>query len=1355
VFARYEPKTIETTTEAGRKQTIKVWQPNPEDVADGNFMHMGEIRTRLLNPATSKTERTRLLGMLGNHIRAVEDWIKSNPAGYKDTAGQTALYRELYGKAPKDVAKGAKAEAAAVEKSAEKLGIPASPFENVPTYMEVREWRKMDWAEKLVFMETNFNGLRPEHMTYLAQANSQKSFATRLKKLQNLVREGGTSDAMDLVDAIRSGRIQAVDEAGIPELLAHYNVKTLKQLATAIEKDAKTLSAAEKKMLGKIIPNEEGLVPAEARMGVEVKGAQLKELGPTGLPYAPYEARLKKQVKAAKEKATKVVPAERIIEGVMAGDKTALSAPKVQFNSSQRQMFDQALTWAVDKNVIQPKDVELWKYVTRTGVKRTSKTPREGRGRVQDAWNIYSQYDFFRGLLADSEKVDTGVKAALDQLGVRGPDRLAARADYMYNLLMNPMKAMDDMLKQGGIFPVAGTRQYDTPFSFHDAFSSLPEAFVKKNIFTLQRSKAYGFGSRIAPTQLMEVLDMGVAAMRTSGASDELEKLIRAALLEVKTTNSGRKIPNYMPHLAKTKPDELDQIVSDIIDSLPELAQKAERNAAQRKLWHENQQFEGTQAALDAIAARVAAPDYNIPESLKLSNEVDPTIKAVVRSKGIDENDEFMVRASVNAAAPDMGLTAQVRAEAKRAHLRSNTTTKVQKTKAGIKEMDEAEQEVAKVVQDGGVPLNDFATQADNTMINKFITSFFPHWNNETLRPMYLNHSSAMQTVARTFQGALSRAARRHTTADINTAWKELQIGRWSADPKIAAAQTDLNKIIGVMFSDDAAMSVFNRRGLTASELNAHFDHYKIHPKFHFDSDASMHNAWRTWDTNDPLQLLSQMFAATMQTTGKKLLGDQMMQKFGSFTPQPGYVKLKNKGNEILRYVDTDNVYFPREIAREMHILDKFLKIAMAPTYSGVGKDALKLYDTALHSYKSGLTIYRPGHHMRNMVGDVWLSFMAGVTDPTVYSDSLRVMRQMRGRYNDFDAIKALAAGDKYVPEDASTSIIKYVSIGGKRRGLTASDIYRGLYDRGVLPDYRTLEDVQIGQEAEMLKFKPFGGKVHQVAATVSESRDHYIRLAHAIDVLQKGKFKTLEDAFDTAATTVRKWHPDGSDLTHFERKVMRRTFLFYSWIRKAIPLVLEGMVMRPGRAMVYPKAIYNMAEAQGIDLQSMGNPFPDDQLFPSWITEGLQGPLTQNEEGEYWGASPGVPMMDILGDYAGNNPMATIAGSLSPVGKIPMEVAYGRNAGAMARDVRTDVPYFDLSDYVDKQIPNANLAIGLTGKSPSSLFTQAKGGAEKEATPDAARTLANFLSGLGILNMSKPGYIQQAKREQGMQRGR
>ena len=1390
VYAEYAPKEITTTTAAGRPQKFKMWVPTQEAINNKQVMDMGQIREMLLDTPPTRDEfnalvkemrdpntpmirraqikaqldrkpvspqkKAQLKAMLGNHIRAVEDWVKSGPDGFNTPTGYTNLYRQLYGFSPKDAAKGAKAVEAARSKviagrkdldkikygaeQLDELGLPKSPFEDgVPTYKEVLEYSDAPADIKEAWVRKQFDelGLTEAHIKFLAQADSPQEYLDRVWKLANIV-DDKADEVTAIANAIDDGKILAKDEPGIPELMKHYKTKSLSGLVKKIREEADNLAAYNEKYIDYVVPTEAG----------DVSGKAVN----TGMPK-PWEARAQKMARKAKEKAAKKKAAENkpgsaIIEDVVNGNKAAIEAPKVTFNTNQQAIFNKALKMAVDKNIIKPSDKSIWQWLTKTDVAKDSPLYNKGNARVEDAWNVYSQYDFFSGLLTDIKKVDSGIKDALNSMGVHGADRLAARADYVHNLLMEPMRAMDEMLKAGGIFPVAGTRQYDTPFSFYDAFSSLPDSFVKKNIFTLVKTKT-GSKSRIAPTQLMEVLDIGVAAMKNPEQTDNLADLLKAALVTKKKTAKGNWVPNYMPYLEKNNPAELDGIVNDIIDSLPDLAQKVEKNSAMRKLWHENQRFEGSQAALDEIAQRVMSPDYSIAESLALSNDVDPIIKAITRSKGIDATDEFYVRAEVNAGLPEL-IPNSTRAEAKRATKQAGAKTKKAKAKVGVDTMEEAAVEASKIADEAGVPLKTFESKFEATMLWKMLSSFFPHLGNETIRPMMLSKASAAQTIARKYQSQIGRIATEFTDDEVGTAWKELQVGRWSKDERILAAQKELNGAIGTMFSDDAKYALANRIGLNAEELNAHFEHFGIHKMFHFDSNETMHNAWREWDTKDPLDLLSKMFAATEKTAGKKLLGDQLMLDFGSTTPKPGFVKIKaSRNSEILRYIDSDTYYFPREIAGQMRVLDEFLKTAMEPTRSGVGSGFLKAYDSVLHAYKAGLTVYRPGHHARNMTGDVWLSYMAGVTNPTVYKDALKVMQQMHGRYEGFDAIKALAAGDAVPLKDAQ-SIVMYANVGGKRVGLTAGDIYRGLFDHGVLPDYRTLEDLQIGTEGAFNMPKVFGGRVHKVATTVSQDRDHYVRIAHAIDVLKKGKFKNLEDAMEQTSHTVRKWHPDGSDLTHWESKVMRRTIMFYSWIRKAIPLIIEGMVMRPGRAMAYPKAMYNLAEANGIDLKSIGDPFPVDQMFPDYLTESLQGPfMTQNRDGKehYMGIQPGIPMLDVMGDYAGHNPMSTVIGSATPLLKLPVELGYGSSSGAFARDIRTDIPQFDKSDYLDKQIPNANIFVNSTGHSLTQPW-QSKGGADREYQPDTNSAWINFLAGLGLIDMSRPGAIIQGKKD-------
>jgi hypothetical protein len=236
----------------------------------------------------------------------------------------------------------------------------------------------------------------------------------------------------------------------------------------------------------------------------------------------------------------------------------------------------------------------------------------------------------------------------------------------------------------------------------------------------------------------------------------------------------------------------------------------------------------------------------------------------------------------------------------------------------------------------------------------------------------------------------------------------------------------------------------------------------------------------------------------------------------------------------------------------------------------------------------------------------------------------------------------------------------------------------------------------------------------------------------------------------DEASKRVRKWHPDGSDLTMFEKKRMRRIIPFYSWMRKAIPLVVESTFLRPGKVLMYPKAMYNLAEGMGIDLESYANPFPEDQLFPSWMADATQGPAFEDMNGKYYGIQPGIPTADIMDQYMSSPKGAsqTFLGSLTPALKVPLEMMQGR-------DVRTDLPIRDKTDWVDRQIPGVSNIATLTGRSPSSGMTQLTQSAQtaKEYNPEGSsfnvNALINLLSGAGLQDMSKPNYIKSAELEQ------
>jgi hypothetical protein len=277
------------------------------------------------------------------------------------------------------------------------------------------------------------------------------------------------------------------------------------------------------------------------------------------------------------------------------------------------------------------------------------------------------------------------------------------------------------------------------------------------------------------------------------------------------------------------------------------------------------------------------------------------------------------------------------------------------------------------------------------------------------------------------------------------------------------------------------------------------------------------------------------------------------------------------------------------------------------------------------------------------------------------------------------------------------------------RRGekLTSEQLYQAAESQGLFARAVDLEDLMgAGSPASGTfgnKIQPFGGRVHGAATKVSELRDHWVRLAHFADALGKSR-QPLSHAIEEAGRRVKKFHPDGMDMTGFEQNVLRRVIPFYSWMRKATPLVIEGAVMRPHITMAFPKAMADMQLATGIESQGPGDPFPMDQMFPDWLKEKGIGPVLQPGSGlgrdETWrGESPGYtiinpsnPFLDQLAQIG--SPGKTAMSSLTPFGRIPMELLTGNNAlGIPLENVEGGVP-----GHLAQQIPAIGIGARITG---------------------------------------------------------
>ena len=107
------------------------------------------------------------------------------------------------------------------------------------------------------------------------------------------------------------------------------------------------------------------------------------------------------------------------------------------------------------------------------------------------------------------------------------------------------------------------------------------------------------------------------------------------------------------------------------------------------------------------------------------------------------------------------------------------------------------------------------------------------------------------------------------------------------------------------------------------------------------------------------------------------------------------------------------------------------------------------------------------------------------------------------------------------------------------------------------------------------------------------------------------------------AAQNVKKYLFDYSELTDFEKNVMRNVIPFYSWIRKNIPLQLQSVLERPAK---YANVAKVYSELGDMSLQTHG----DDPPTPDYFRETLNVRLPSNLGNQPTYIMPDLPYLDF-----------------------------------------------------------------------------------------------------------------------------
>lgn len=522
----------------------------------------------------------------------------------------------------------------------------------------------------------------------------------------------------------------------------------------------------------------------------------------------------------------------------------------------------------------------------------------------------------------------------------------------------------------------------------------------------------------------------------------------------------------------------------------------------------------------------------------------------------------------------------------------------------------------------------------------------------------------------------------------------------------------------------------------------------------------------RGWDLGDrPLDTLRTVQAAMAQAMMHANVSDQLQAyavKMGVYskTPVKGWFKpTSSKKTMLLRGLDTEG-YYPPEFLEEVGVLNDFLQ--QSRTLDGpFGQFIHKTLDPVLDAWKFGMTIIRPGHHIRNAIGDASITYAAeGVKNSRVASvDATRLLAYKNSRESKYEVVDYLAMLNRLEPKATANGADTIATISlknGKKQKLTVSEVRNIMDQKGLFPSFGVSEDL-LGEGQGI--FSKVARAVslqnrftEKVGGNVSQYRDHWARAQHFMQFIRNNadKYTNIDDLYEAASKQVKKYHPDGSMLSSFEAKYMRRGIPFYSWMRGILPGAIEATIAHPGRFMMAPKASFNLAVAMGVDPESLSDPFPTDQMFPSFIREDALGPQFFLG-GDYIRMNPGVATLDLASTFSGGIGKGIIS-SMNPMFKLPFEL------NNMTR-LDTGAKIHDVSDYIDSQIPNIGPLSNITGVSPTgtlaSLFSGqpgldpqyqvAKGNKDEK---DRLIAFTNWLTGMGVQNLSQENLVNYAEIE-------
>jgi len=259
---------------------------------------------------------------------------------------------------------------------------------------------------------------------------------------------------------------------------------------------------------------------------------------------------------------------------------------------------------------------------------------------------------------------------------------------------------------------------------------------------------------------------------------------------------------------------------------------------------------------------------------------------------------------------------------------------------------------------------------------------------------------------------------------------------------------------------------------------------------------------------------------------------------------------------EALKALDTVEAVGARHASPDLplYIMDRDVARALNDSAeifrdSGKAKELIAGWKEAHNLWKAWTLPLFPAYHFRNEIGNFWNNWLGGLRDMSKYAEAAAVqglpenerMKKMllaTRRRTGISMPGKVQVGDSWVPVE---EVHKWV----KEDGVAT----RGFFD---------VEAVGGG----LSTWQPWKRDFYPIhhAARVGRGLESNARIALYLDRLAKGSTRK------EAATAVRTFLFDYSELSSVDHFIRTWIFPFWGWTRKNVPLQLQMMAMEPGK---------------------------------------------------------------------------------------------------------------------------------------------------------------------------------------------